>query len=1462
MFKTPEYQSKSKITRLENAKNYKLWKHKIILQLQVYELWDEDEEKKTPKPKSTAMALSFIFDHLSDTLQEQTIDKPTAPLLWTYLTSRFERTDVSSKTTAIQELVKFNYSAATMNENKAIHLDIKQSLTTAFGSESISVAELVNIFAVMNLPAQYHHLRTTLWEKSTSGTAKQEITLDQLYLSLNREESLMKSSNANRTVTEETTCEHGFNSIKCWKCHPCSKCTAANLPRTVHLENSKICRQQWANMKSSSTGRESYAATVGAKANHTAGVKPATSTGTKQESKAARTTTFNVDSGTTDSIVGNKEDVQFYSSTQHPIGVANNSSMIATEIGSMSGSKFSLKDVLVCSDVSENLLSVAQLADMGIDSIFTAEGVFLGKGATLSTTLCNGYRKAKSFYLDFPHATATTSANSSRASDSHQQDNLHLKLNHLNHQDITKLLSKNMVQDSETFEKPSNQPCEPCITGKAKRGTVPKQSSTRATRPGEKFHTDICGPMTPISNEGHRYVLTFTDDYSRYVIVFLLKNKSEAFEKFTVLDRVMYNQFSRHITTLRSDNGTEFHNNSFTDYCTVYGIQQEFSVVYRPHQNGISERLNLTVLNYMRATLKSSQLASNLWHEVLRNVCYTRNRSAVSAHPDKTPFEMFHGTKPSISHLQICGSICFAITTPWERRSAASFKLADRATKCTFVGYSNNKKAYRLLTSENKIIEVTFEDVTFPPTINQISKRDNEQMEDAVNATIGPDGERFVAGEESSSDEFASANDFSDTSDSAAESTTESLHEPLPVGNTVEPPSAIKAEPTPSDTESEINNTEMDTNQQTEIDAAQEEFPTLLPDPTGAPNVYYDPSRRSNISLQPITAKAPKDINDPPASSKRERKPPQYYTKSFAAVAQSTEELCMATTQDNLLASGLTWEKLPASFARSAQKSPLPHKYEDIEKLADRKEWIKATDAEIASLVEHKTWELVDLPPHRRALKNKWVFRIKRDSQGVITRYKARLCACGYSQLANIDYKDIYSPVVRSESFRMLLCLIASRNMEAHQMDVTTAFLNGQIEEDIYMRQPPGYESKACPNKVCKILQNLYGLKQAPRIWHQTIDPFLKSLGFTALNADPCLYFKYDENKLSLISLYVDDLAIASDSIEILNKIKQALSNRFKMTDEGELEYILGMKVTRKRSFNEMFLSSHQKTLDILKDFNMTNSLPVSTPMDHLTISTKDSPVVGSTEWLEMQNVPYRQCIGRLTHLMRTTRPDLAFSVSVVSRFLHNPGMKHWNAVKRILRYLNTTREYSLRLATKNLLTTVSAKDNQIHLVGNTDADWGGNVDTCKSTSGYSFFVGEGIISWGSKAQPQTATSSTHAEYIAAYHATAECLWLRNMLLEFQMIDASQATVLKCDNEAAIKIANYHMVTPRSKHFDPKFHFVREQVAEGNIALTFIPGKDNVADIFTKPLSKVKFSNFRAQLGLINDQGELNACQE
>ncbi len=405
------------------------------------------------------------------------------------------------------------------------------------------------------------------------------------------------------------------------------------------------------------------------------------------------------------------------------------------------------------------------------------------------------------------------------------------------------------------------------------------------------------------------------------------------------------------------------------------------------------------------------------------------------------------------------------------------------------------------------------------------------------------------------------------------------------------------------------------------------------------------------------------------------------------------------------------------------------------------------------------------------------------------------------------------------------------------------------------MNQPPGYVDHNCPNYVCKIIKNLYGLKQASRVWHKTIDPFLKSIGFVSITADPCIYFKWDGDKLSLISLYVDDLAIASDSSAEIAKIRSHLMGKFKITDDGELEYILGMKIHRDRPNKQLFVSSNQKVQDILTDFNMAMCLPTATPMDHVAISASDCPTLNSPEWNEMQSIPYRECVGRLTHLMRTTRPDIAFSVSVVNRYLHNPGHKHWNAVKRILRYLNGTKDFELKIAPLDFSSKVSvcnrsSNSSTLGLSGNTDADWGGHPDTAKSTSGYAFFLGYGLISWASKVQPHTATSSTHAEYIAAYHATSECLWSRTFLGELGLLNTSLPTTLYCDNAAAINIANYHMCTPRSKHFNTKLHSVREKIENGELSLSFCPGKDNVADIFTKPLPKVKFLKFRSELGL------------
>jgi hypothetical protein len=634
------------------------------------------------------------------------------------------------------------------------------------------------------------------------------------------------------------------------------------------------------------------------------------------------------------------------------------------------------------------------------------------------------------------------------------------------------------------------------------------------------------------------------------------------------------------------------------------------------------------------------------------------------------------------------------------------------------------------------------------------------------------------------------------------------------------------------------------------------EFPRLAP--TDQPGIYNHPTK-GKISFEPITTIPSKSINAPPRSSKRHHSKSDY-SQAFSATANySAEEACMATTSDCINHAQLEWYKLPPAFARSATGDPLPTTYESIDQLADKEEWIKATNNEIASLMEHNCWELVPLPPGRKPLKNKWVFRIKRDADGNCTRYKARLCACGYNQKPGIDYKDIYAPVVRSESFRLFLGIVAGRDMDCIQMDVVTAFLNGSIKEEVYMRQPPGYIDKDCPDNVCKITKNLYGLKQAPKVWHDTIDPFLKSLGFKTLTADPCLYFKWNDGKLSLISLYVDDLAIASDCTDNLTLIKTQLMKQFKMTDDGNIDYILGMEIRRDRQKKEIYISSRNKIQQILKDFNMATCIPASTPMDSLTVSSADCPPANSEKWNSMQSVPYRSCVGKLTHLMRTTRPDLAFSVSVVNRYLHNPGPKHWNAVKRILRYLQGTRQYELRLAPHDLSNSVTTCDrSSMKLTGNSDADWAGHTDNFKSTSGYAFFLGSSLISWASKAQPLTATSSTHAEYVATYHATAECLWTRSFLKELGLLNSGLPTTLYCDNEAAIKIANYHMVTPRSKHFDTKLHSVREKVQSGEISLSFCPGKENVADIFTKPLPKLKFLMFRSELGLKDSSVRVN----
>ena len=407
-------------------------------------------------------------------------------------------------------------------------------------------------------------------------------------------------------------------------------------------------------------------------------------------------------------------------------------------------------------------------------------------------------------------------------------------------------------------------------------------------------------------------------------------------------------------------------------------------------------------------------------------------------------------------------------------------------------------------------------------------------------------------------------------------------------------------------------------------------------------------------------------------------------------------------------------------------------------------------------------------------------------------------------------------------------------------MDVKTAFLYGLVEEIIYVIQPTGYSDGS--TRVCKLRKALYGLKQSPRIWYQTLAKFLHELGFRPLNADLSVFAKDD----MIIAIYVDNLLICGAERKEINKVKDALKAKFHMSDLGPVSFYLGMAVTRDRGNKILRLGQQAYLEKILKDHGMWECKAVAVPMDgNLTSSLQNYQAT------DVFRTQYQSAVGSLMYAMLSTRPDLAFSVSVVSRYASNPNPSHWQAVKRIFRYIRGTP--SLQLTYRGTLSK---------LEGYTDADWAGDYDTRRSTSGYIFNVGSGAISWSSKRQPTVASSSCEAEYMGQTQATKEAVWLKLLLQELNTpcsIDvtgdpsthpAIYSVIIHCDNQGAIALGKNPQAHARSKHIGIQWHYQREKIEDGTVELRYIPTDQQIADGLTKPLSKDKFLAFRNAVGL------------
>lgn len=508
-----------------------------------------------------------------------------------------------------------------------------------------------------------------------------------------------------------------------------------------------------------------------------------------------------------------------------------------------------------------------------------------------------------------------------------------------------------------------------------------------------------------------------------------------------------------------------------------------------------------------------------------------------------------------------------------------------------------------------------------------------------------------------------------------------------------------------------------------------------------------------------------------------------------------------------------------------------PESYKEVTVHPNKEKWIEAMQAEYNSLSKHGTWVLVDRPAGRKTTKCKWVFKIKKDTSGQVTKYKARLVAKGFTQVAGVDYGETFSPVARLSSVRLLIAFAAHRGLQVDHLDVETAFLNGDLEEEIYMEQPEGFSTDP-KNKVCLLKKALYGLKQAPRQWNIKVCDAMRKLSLTQTATEHCLYFRREANDLLLVAVFVDDFYIVSTNDTLKRNFKKELQKQFIVKDLGILKDCLGMRVTH--SDDSISLDQTKYIEKLLHKYNMTDAITVSTPLEpglKLSLPEKEEPKA---------EVPYQELIGSLMYIAICTRPDIAHSVSYLSQFNAHYGEVHWRAAKRVLRYLKGTKELKLSYN----------KTSLFYPTCYVDADYGNNMVDRKSFTGYVFIMSGGPISWEARKQRTVALSTTEAEYMALAEACKEAIYLRTLINELHLIP-THSIVIYSDNQSSIKLAHNDTYHSRTKHIDIKHHFIRDTVTHQHIEIKFIPTQSMIADVLTKPLAKLKHAKCVQSLGLI-----------
>lgn len=1052
------------LTKL-NGKNFTMWKFGVTFLLESQDLIEFvdgtavepnkqthlDEWKKWKKASSKAAVI--LLTSIEQELHANLINCDVPQVMWEKIKSLYGDVSEDAKQNAWQQFYEFKIKDG---EKLATQIELFESLCKKLenAGEKLTEASVMSKL-LSSLPSCFSTF-SMAWECTPKNERKKENLIARI---LREEKRLIQTEESVSQVALQVKAvklsESGGGKTKKNKIDSLKKRTKCNYCKEKghwareckkRLEDEKQNKRKDQRNTESDAGPSTYICDV-----------TSFYTGTLETDNNV----WIADSGASMHMTSHREYFsEFKPETVQFVKIADNKLLAATGIGKiniqveLSGKLYDrqLSDVLYVPDLKRNLFSVGALSNKMFS--FHCYGQYCEVRDSNGTLSAIGSRLGNLFCMNFKVKMPVCNIA--------QDISLklwHERLGHINIQTIKNTEKSAAVEGLQTAKLNSDFVCETCILAKQNCRPHVARKLQKSFKPGEKIHSDVCGPTDVKSPNGTRYFLLFKDECSEFRTIYFLKEKTDVFTKFQEFEALVYRQTGNKIKVLRSDNGTEYLSNRFQNFLKEKGIIHEKSSPYIHQQNGCAEREIRTLVNSARSMLIARNVPNYLWPEAVKTASYVLNRTLSKQNDNSTAYEKWFNRKPEVKHLRVFGSAAY-LHVPKEKQSS---KFNARSIKLLFVGYEGESRNYRLYDKITKRIHVS-SDVTF-----------------IENSSAADEG-----GEPESRNILELV--FEDLNESDSEIETEQVN--ADINNKVQP--------------------ELHEEHAEQEERRNEELPVL----------------RDRGTL---------------------RKPA--YLESYALLTETVP---------------LTYEE--------AMSSP------------EAENWKTAMNEEMSALQENETWSLIKLPENKRPIGCKWVYTLKTDIEGRIQKYKARLVAKGFTQREGVDFFETFAPVVRYESIRLLLALAARDDLEIANFDVKTAFLNGDLQEELYMHQPPGYEVECNESVVCKLHRSLYGLKQSPRCWNMKFVNFLRKFNFAPTESDSCVFVSKLNQDFVFLALYVDDGLLLSKSQHEIEKVLSYLKQFFQITVEPATQFV-GLEIQRNRATREIKISQKAYAKRVIKRF-------------------------------------------------------------------------------------------------------------------------------------------------------------------------------------------------------------------------------------------------------------------------------------